>query len=194
MKKVIEMNLNVLKRYGWIVAVLVVSLIFFISVQKKDSVSKVSLDQSPVAEQEETASPAVMMVDVKGEVSKPGVYQVEQGMRVDDVICMAGGMTSEADSTSVNLAQVLVDEMVILVGEMGVVVQEGSSSLSEQLSINQATAEELQTLNGIGPSKADAIIQYREEHGPFQKIEDLLEVPGIGEATLSHLEESIRVP
>lgn len=194
MKKVIEMNLNVLKRYGWIVAVLVVSLIFFISVQKKDSVSKVSLDQSPVAEQEETASPAVMMVDVKGEVSKPGVYQVEQGMRVDDVIRMAGGMTSEADSTSVNLAQVLVDEMVILVGEMGVVVQEGSSSLSEQLSINQATAEELQTLNGIGPSKADAIIQYREEHGPFQKIEDLLEVPGIGEATLSHLEESIRVP
>ncbi|WP_245745182.1 helix-hairpin-helix domain-containing protein [Lentibacillus persicus] len=145
---------------------------------------------------EEQVEPEIVMVDVKGEVTSPGVYEIASDSRVNDVIQMAGGFTNEADKTMVNLAQKVQDEMVILIPETG---SEASGSITQsngdgKVRINYAEQSEIETLNGIGPSKAEAIIQYREENGLFKSEEDLLNVPGVGEKTLESLQEDIQVP
>ena len=136
-------------------------------------------------------------VDVKGEVNSPGVYETTAGTRVEDVIKLAGGFTKNANQVVINLAQKVHDEMIILVPKIGDPVvsgAEGSVSTEKKIRINYAPQEEMEKLNGIGPSKAQAIIQYREENGLFQTIEDLLEVSGIGEKTLENMKDSIQIP
>ncbi len=136
-----------------------------------------------------------ILVDIKGEVKQPGVYEMDDNARVQDVVLLAGGFTKEADQNQINLAQKVFDEMIIIVPKMG---QEGSQSATQaqtsKIRINYATVEEIQKLPGIGPSKANAIVEYREENGYFKKVEDLLEVSGIGEKTLEALKEEIQVP
>jgi len=138
------------------------------------------------------------MVDVKGEVSKPGVYEMPADSRVNDVIQKAGGFTNEADETQVNLAQRVHDEMIIVIlktGEEGETA--GISSTAEhegKVRINVADQAEIETLSGIGPAKAETIIQYREEHGLFQTAEDLLDISGIGQKTLDNIIDDIILP
>ncbi|TYS83952.1 hypothetical protein FZC80_00265 [Rossellomorea aquimaris] len=156
-------------------------------------------DQVPSAPGEEAAQPLnkEIFVDVKGAVHKPGIYKAVQSERVNDLIIRAGGFTAAAQDTSVNLAQRVTDEMVIYVPEEGepgavpasVVIPEGE----EMLDINQAEALEFESLPGIGPAKAKAIFDYRSENGPFQTIEELMEVSGIGEGTFDKLKENITV-
>lgn len=139
------------------------------------------------------------IVDVKGEVVAPGVYEVSFDSRVNDVIKLAGGFTTEADETQINLAQKVQDEMIIIVykeGEEGTPSNSstGSDPSSQKIRINTATQEEIETLNGIGPSKAQAIIQYREENGLFKTPEDLLQISGIGEKTLQNFIDQIQIP
>ncbi|MGM8213900.1 helix-hairpin-helix domain-containing protein [Virgibacillus sp. W0430] len=146
-----------------------------------------------IAEQAETTG----MIDLKGEVKNPGVYEFSVGDRVNDAIVMAGGFTAEADETSVNLAQKLQDEMVITVTTLGEYLDgetTSSKSQSGKVKINSATESEIITLNGIGPGKAEAIISYRDENGLFRTVEDLLNVSGIGEKTLERIREDIIVP
>ncbi|MFC7320945.1 helix-hairpin-helix domain-containing protein [Halobacillus campisalis] len=200
-----------LKRYGW---VLIVVLFFVIVWRVNPEEEAMIVDEAsadPMLEEQSTADgisgqdvkSGWVVVDVKGEVVNPGIYEMDQGTRVNDAINMAGGMTERADETSVNLALKVQDEMVILVSENGVetdeeLVEEEYSSSSKPsdslVRINQATSEEIQVLQGIGPSKADAIVQYREENGWFNNAEDLLEVSGIGEKTLEQIKEKIQVP
>ncbi|CDQ39590.1 MULTISPECIES: helix-hairpin-helix domain-containing protein [Virgibacillus] len=136
-----------------------------------------------------------MVVDVKGEVNKPGVYEMEEEDRVINAIEIAGGFTEEADQTQVNLAQRIQDEMVISVVKEGdTEAQTLSVNEKDKLHLNQATLEEIEALNGIGPTKAEAIVQYREENGLFKSVEDLLNVSGIGEKTLEAFQEDIQVP
>jgi len=138
---------------------------------------------------------ATVFVDVKGAVVHQGVYEINKLARVKDVIALAGGFTKEADQTKINLAAKVRDEMVIYVpriGEEGEVLTSGGTE-GEKVNINQATIDELQTLQGIGPAEAAAIIAYREENGPFEKIEDLLNVSGIGEKSLEKIKEQIAV-
>ncbi|SDN00972.1 helix-hairpin-helix domain-containing protein [Sediminibacillus halophilus] len=136
-------------------------------------------------------------VDIKGEVKHPGVYPLSAGKRVRDAIELAGGFLKKADSNAVNLAQKVQDEQVIMVPAQGA-QDENSDVEAEQgnskIPLNTADAEELTKLPGIGPSKADAIIQYRDENGGYQKIEELLEVAGIGKKTLEKIASSIQVP
>ncbi|EQB96057.1 hypothetical protein GA8_08575 [Geobacillus sp. A8] len=143
------------------------------------------------------------MVDVKGAVAKPGVYEVAADARVRDVIALAGGLTDEADETKINLAAKVRDEMMIYVpakdeaapasDAVGKSPSDGARD-GPQVAVNTATEEELMQLPGIGPAKAKAIIAYREEHGPFQRVEDLLNVTGIGEKTLEKLKPYLLVP
>lgn len=160
----------------------------FTRVDTNDSLTDETMEAS-----NETSDMAV--VDIKGEVDNPGIYEVGMDKRVDDVLNMAGGLTKNADVFSVNLAEKVYDEMVIIVSAEGekASVSDSPSAL-DKVRINQATQEEIETLSGIGPSKAQAIIQYREDNGPFKKLEDLLEVSGIGEKTLEELEEDILIP
>lgn len=138
----------------------------------------------------------IIVVDVKGEVEKPGVYELKEGSRVKDAIETAGGMTNKAEPLSVNLAQKLLDEMVVYVtsSKNEDYSDREDDSFSDKLSINRASVEELKSLSGIGDSKANKIKSYREENGPFQRIEDLLNISGIGKKTLDGFREDIRVP
>ncbi len=158
-----------------------------------------SNDVSSPEESAATTEESYTIVDVKGEVNEPGVYHVEHDSRIDDVISLAGGFTEDADELQVNQAQKVHDEMVIYVptvDETGEITEVTSSaSVNETgIRVNYATKEEIMELPGIGPSKADAIIQYREEHGSFSSEDDLLEVSGIGEKTLDSLREFIQIP
>jgi competence protein ComEA len=141
-----------------------------------------------------------IVVDVKGAVHNPGVYKAKTDERVMDVIDRAGGITEVADDDAINFAMRVTDEMVIYVPTAGEEVDtaEGMVSLdnggsSGKVNINKATAAELETLPGIGPAKAEAIIEYRETNGPYKTIEDIMLISGFGEKTFEKLQESISV-
>ncbi|MCL2678185.1 MAG: helix-hairpin-helix domain-containing protein, partial [Clostridiales bacterium] len=125
-------------------------------------------------------------VHIKGAVNNPGVYTLPPGSRVNDVVVMAGPL-EEADLDSINLARPLKD------GEAFYVPFLGEGFNSGKVNINKASQAELETLRGIGAAKAGAIINYRSEHGPFMKIEDIQKVSGIGPATFEGIKDSICV-
>ena len=149
----------------------------------------------------------MIFIDVKGAVRKPGVYELPSSSRVFEAIEKAGGMNDQADGNRVNLARKLTDGMVVYVPKLGEKIDENAlmdesgananasqrPQEKEKININTATKEELQNLTGIGPAKAEAIIAHREENGPFQKEEDLLEVTGIGEKTFEKIKNEISV-
>lgn len=141
-----------------------------------------------------------IVVDVKGAVHHPGVYKAKTDERVMDVIDRAGGITEDADDGAINFAMRVTDEMVIYVpteGEdvdnIGGMVSLDNGGSSGKVNINKATAAELETLPGIGPAKAEAIIEYRETNGPYKTIEDIMSISGFGEKTFAKLQESISV-
>ena len=145
-----------------------------------------------------TAQEAVIFVDIKGAVKNPGVYQMKVGDRVKDALEAAGGLTAEADSQKVNLAQRVEDQMVIVVPKVGEEAEEipaGATSKEEakegKVNINTATVEELKTLKGVGEKKAEAIIEYRKKNGSFQTKEDLMKVRGIGKKLFESFQERI---
>ncbi|WP_237438538.1 helix-hairpin-helix domain-containing protein [Guptibacillus hwajinpoensis] len=137
----------------------------------------------------------IVLVDVKGAVVTPGVYEVSANGRVKDVIQKAGGFLEEADQAQLNLAGKVIDEMMIYVPIKGETTVAAGSVTAESglISINTADLIELQELPGIGPAKAEAIIQYREENGPFSASEDLQNISGIGEKTFEKLKDLITV-
>lgn len=144
--------------------------------------------------------PPVMMADIKGAVVRPGVYVIDEDDRVIDLIELAGGLTKEAEAASINFAMRVSDEMVIYVPRMGESTsdlgpeQNGQQSQdNKKVNLNSASKSDLETLPGIGPSKADAIIEYRETTGPYKSIEDLMSISGIGDKTFEKLKDLITV-
>ncbi|MRI85246.1 hypothetical protein GIY09_05065 [Aerococcaceae bacterium WS4759] len=151
----------------------------------------------------------IIYVDLKGAVAKPGVYALPLGSRLFDVIEMAGGLLPDAATQSLNQALLLNDQMLIYIFtheeyaaeeeenmKLLSIVEEDSGLLSQQaqlVNINKANASELETLPGIGPKKASAILQFRQENGSFKGIEGLLEVSGIGQKTFDQLAPFITV-
>lgn len=189
-----------MKRIVFIGGILIAAFLFFLITRDREEVPHdynlhAAIEVADVEDFPTEHDTAV--VDVKGAVKKPGVYEVGLDSRVHHVIELAGGFTDDADTNQINLAQKVHDEMSIIVwriGEDSVTHVDGQTGSGGKVRINYATQEELETLNGIGPSKAQAIIQYREEHGFFQTPEDLLNVSGIGEKTLQNFIDQIQVP
>ena len=145
-----------------------------------------------------TTQETVIFVDIKGEVKKPGVYQMKAGDRVKDALDAAGGLTEEADSQKVNLAKRLEDQMAIVVPKVGEEAEEipagetrNEATKEGKVNINTATVEELKTLKGVGEKKAEAIIEYRKKNGSFQTKEDLMKVRGIGKKLFESFQERI---
>ena len=149
-------------------------------------------------------TPAPIIVHIAGAVNEPGVQQMPVGTRVKDAIEKCGGLSDQADANLVNLALPLEDGMQIWVP--AVQSDEGDSSASggtskdqnvqpaEQLiNINTASQAELETLSGRGPVLAGAIVQFRQEHGPFEKTSDLQLVAGIGPVKYEKIRPSITV-
>ncbi len=153
------------------------------------------------AEAGDATEPERIVIDVGGAVAQPGVVELEGGARVVDAIEAAGGLADDADCSSLNQAQVLQDGQKVYVPRAGEVAStatgtatddataaDGSSAL---VNINTASLEELDALPGVGPSTAQAIIDDREQNGPFASIEDLMRVSGIGEKKYAKLEALI---
>ena len=147
----------------------------------------------------EESEEIIMMADIKGAVVNPGVYEILEGGRVVDLIELAGGLADDADPAAINFALYVKDEMAIYVPRIGeninaaLPIQGGEASGKETVNLNSAQSSELQTLPGIGPAKAEAIIEYRETNGPFKSIEDLKEISGIGDKTFEKLKDLISV-
>lgn len=207
--------LDKLKQFKWLILsgfILLLSVLFLIlgSQEKKDPVQDetdpleqlLSPEEPPsgteVREEGDSDEISLVLVDVKGAVHLPGVYQLEASSRVIDAINIAGGLREEAVTKHINFAKELVDEMLIYIpveGEEIVEIPQESEAGgdNQKININTASASELETLSGIGPQKAQGIIQYREEEGNFQTIEELTNVSGIGEKTFEKLKDAIIV-
>lgn len=162
-------------------------------------------------------SPSQVKVHVAGAVAMPGVYQLSSSARVVDAIDAAGGALRSADLESINLAQTVVDTEQVYVpikkvsrpratvaprlrpnrNSASKIPQTGSGTgtapTSQLVNVNTATASELDSLTGVGPSTAKAIIAYRTKKGSFSKVEDMLNVPGIGPAKLAAMRDEITV-
>lgn len=158
------------------------------------------------ASQSTTDKPDKIYVEIKGSVAQPNVYQVAADARINDLVKLAGGLTKDADSRQINLAQPLQDGMSIYVPKKGedLLVQEQtgppvtSSTISEagvpnKINLNQADATQLQQVSGIGPKKAADIIDYRQKDGPFKSVDELTNVNGIGEKTLANIRDELCV-
>ena len=152
-------------------------------------------------------------VDIKGMINNPGVYEVDSNSRVNDVITLAGGLKEGADTSNINLAKIVSDEMTIIIYSTEEVLEKfkqencvcekcditndaciSSTTTDNQLiNINTADEKELQNINGVGEAKAKSIIEYREENGLFTTIEDIKNVPGIGDSLFEKIKAYITV-
>lgn len=142
-----------------------------------------------------TATPQPeLRVYVNGAVNRPGVYSVQQGDRLEDVLVLAGGLTGDADPRRVNPSLRARDEAHFYIPSVGEQLDSAEASTADgRVNINTASSEELQTLPGIGPSRAGDIIEYRTAEGPFARGEDLLLVPGLGPKTVDSLLDFVTV-
>ena len=200
---------KVLSIIGGVLAVIVIILVGrgMMASSTKEKVMVTNAVNTTRVEETTTMMPQNCYVDIKGEVLRPGVYEFSCESRIQEVIKKAGGFTEEADETKINLAQKITDQMQIIVPNLHSKQEEGvtegnyekgnssnttpSNSKQGTVNINTATLEELQTIKGIGKKKAEAILQYRKEHGAFRSKEDLLQVKGIGKKALEAIESQV---
>ena len=156
---------------------------------------------APPIEVEEERDGGALVVHVAGAVRQPGVYRMRPGSRVDEAVTRAGGPRRRADLSALNLAAELEDGRQVLVPlraaalpATGGAGPAGSAATvpAVPLSLNTATPEQLDELDGIGPAIAQQIVAYREAHGGFGAIEELDQVPGIGETRLASLRDKVR--
>lgn len=156
---------------------------------------------SPVETPPDPSGDTPVFVHVAGAVRSPGVYELPAGARVADALRAAGGATAQADANSINLARACVDGERVYVPRKGETPPPdpggggpgGDAGGGGKININLATVTQLEELPGIGPSLAQRIVDYRDKHGPFKTIRDLMKVQGIGEKKFAALEEYVTV-
>ena len=167
------------------------------------AVSKDSSSDKEVKKEEKDESPEqdLITVDVKGAVKSPGIYDLPVGSRVHDAVQKAGGLTEEADSKSLNLAQKVSDEALVYVptkGEEAVSQQTASgttasTSKDKKVNLNKASLEELKQVKGLGGKRAQDIIDHREANGKFKSVDELKKVSGIGAKIIEKLKDYVTV-
>ena len=161
----------------------------------KDSVSEKEVKKEEPVEQD------LITVDVKGAVKAPGIYDLPVGSRVNDAVQKAGGLTEQADSKSLNLAQKVSDEALVYVptkGEEAASQQTASGTASstskeKKINLNKASLEELKQVKGLGGKRAQDIIDHRETNGKFKSVDELKKVSGIGAKTIEKLKDYVTV-
>src|SRR5918994_5037307 len=141
----------------------------------------------------EAAAPAALVVHVVGAVRRPGLYRLREGSRIADAVTRAGGATRRADVSLVNLAAPVADGAQVVVPRRVPAAPSGSANApvapAGPLHLNTATLEQLDELPGVGPSTAQKILDFRQQHGAFTSIDELDAIPGIGPARLAQLRE-----
>ena len=165
-------------------------------------VAAVSKDSSTEKEEkEEPVEQDLITVDVKGAVKAPGIYDLPVGSRVNDAVQKAGGLTEQADSKSLNLAQKVSDEALVYVPTKGEEVASqqtasgttSSTSKEKKVNLNKASLEELKQVKGLGGKRAQDIIDHREANGKFKSVDELKKVSGIGAKTIEKLKDYVTV-
>lgn len=146
-------------------------------------------------DKEVVAESRTIIVEIKGEVAKPDVYELPEGAIIKDLIDIAGGLTKDANINDINRAKKLENHELIIINNKNVDNNLGReiNSKSELININTADIKELQELDGIGESKAQKIIDFREKNGRFKTKEDLKNVSGIGDKLYEGIEDKITV-
>jgi competence protein ComEA len=201
-----------LRMVGWGVAALVAVLLGLrlLGSGGDDPAAPVTVDPAGAAPRaaggasggDAASSSSEPMVQVAGEVARPGVYRVPAGSRVTDAVARAGGLTRRADQAGVNLVarvqdgqQVVVPRRGAAVALAGVVAGSGGSTTAGAaagpVSLSSATVAQLDTLDGIGPTVAQRIVEYRQAHGGFSSIDQLRQVDGIGEKRFAALKKAV---
>ena len=183
--------------------VLIIGGLFYFNQNKTEdysgiSFSNISNETNNKDEKAENRHDEKIFVDVKGAVKHPGVFETTKDKRVKDLIEEAGGLLDDSDTSTLNLSQRVKDQMVIYVlkhGEKPKQISDGGSSSSntDVININTANKEQLMKISGVGKTKAEAIISYREKNGDFKKKEDITKVRGIGKATFEKIKDKIEV-
>lgn len=197
-----------------IIIIVAIGMIYSIFSEKTENIEEIS----SVQEEENNAVSTnniieekiqTIMVHIMGQVNYPGVVELQENARIQDAIEAAGGTTSEADFSKINLAYILEDGMKIYIPKIGeeekqaYITQDSGDTIIEEnkkeeegklmVNINTASKEELESLPGIGESIATRIVNYRKENGKFSKIEDIQNVSGIGEAKYNNIKNYITV-
>ena len=215
------------KKIFLIICVLIVIIVAFLTHRFyfQKNIEEEILPEIIEEKEEENEEIAIefIKVDIKGQIKKPGVYQIEKSLdrRINDVILMAGGLTNNADTSVTNLSKKLFDEMIIIIYSKDEVQDfvktkevekikntecavnncdscitnndnNNETNETKLININTATKEELMTISGLGESKAQSIIEYRE-HNRFVTIEDIMNVSGIGESLFNKIKDYITV-
>ncbi|XUD21287.1 competence protein ComEA [Enterococcus sp. AZ120] len=196
---------------GVFMVILITLLVgIYLMVNKEPQVDTTMWEETSLTTTTEVATDAtkeraetMIYVDIKGAVKVPGIYQLKNQQRIWDALALAGGMSEEADTAQVNYAQKVKDQMIIYVPKKGESVAQSLETLQEsapaqqnqeeKINLNTATEAELQTISGIGAKKAQEIIRFRDEQGPFKTVEELKNVPGIGEKTVDRLKDMLTV-
>jgi competence protein ComEA len=214
-----------LKQYYLLIIIIIIGMVnLYFNIYKLSNVinnysSIEKTEDSPILEEDKVISTnqSLFKVDIKGEVKKTGVYEVNDNMNVNDVINLAGGLTKNADTSNVNLSKKVTNEMVIYIANkkaptsktiikndaqidatnsVGVIkeanIEQASSSIA-LININTANANELTTLPNIGEAKAKSIIEYRQTNGNFTSIEDIKKVSGIGDSLFAKIKYYIKI-
>ncbi len=218
-------NLNIKKYLFNIIIIILFCLLSYFVIYRLNNINK-KIDNKVVLnkqEKEENKNDSVeyVIVDIKGEVTTPGVYELIKGSRVIDVINEAQGLTSNANTRYINLSKILEDGDAIVIYSNDEIenaskeekievttpcvcedvnsaciennTNKETSQTNGKININTATQEELTSLSGIGEAKAKSIIKYREENGNFKSIEDIMKVSGISENLFAKIKENITV-
>ena len=163
--------------------------------KKNDTPKEIVTTKEIKTTTDETQSKKLIVVEIKGEVYYPGVYEFDkEEVVVQDVINMAGGLTKKADTSFINLAEVVENHSSITIGTydtVSYVLKE--NEVYQKVNINTCTIDELITLDGIGETKAKNIISYRKNNGFFSSIEDIKNVEGIGESVYQKIKDHITV-
>jgi len=164
------------------------------------AISKDSTDEKEDKNQkEEVVEQDLITVDVKGAVKSPGIYDLPVGSRINDAVQKAGGLTDNADSKSINLAQKISDEALVYVPTKEEVANQESYSNatgnkeSKKVNLNKASLEELKQVKGLGAKRAQDIIDHRETNGKFKSVDELKKVSGIGAKTIEKLKDYVTV-
>jgi competence protein ComEA len=207
MNEVYSMERN--KKTTYVIVAISCAVLFLIWYLKQDAGDSVQLVTDPTpavtelmaagappTETETATETPPVKVYITGAVKNPGVYEIEDGARIETVLALAGGATDDADLKAVNLSKKVHDEQQIIIPAIGEEIDplpETPAAANGKIDINTAEREQLMTLPGIGEGIADAIIEYREANGAFQTAEDIKNVDRIGDKTFERLKNDITV-
>ncbi len=202
LKEFVYLYKDVIKKAALPVTVVAAVFIFWIVGLNKDETIVEEIDNGKNISEEKNLDSELkneekikIYADISGCVEKPGVYEVEEGTRIFQLIEKAGGLTKDADIEGLNRAEIVSDGQKIVIYPVGEGQESENTGVSSsgKININTADASQLQTISGIGPVTAEKIVEYRKTNGRFSSIEDIKNVSGIGDKTFEKIRENITI-